>query len=193
MSAVALFSARPGVPARFAGSNVPDQLTNDKPLVNIESPFSGKSPDERALNVAYARQCMLDSLKRGEAPWVMHLLYPQVLDDDVPEERSMGISAGLAWRRVIDKSVVYIDRGMSTGMAYGLLAAWDTGKAVEARSIQGAPVPDENELKAIVALKYPQILEKFPGLRDRLLEAAKAQPQVASRFPRLAGTLMLLA
>lgn len=191
MSVVATNIARPVV--RFRGTNVPEQLTNDKPLVNIESPFSGKSPDERTQNVTYARQCMLDSLQRGEAPWVMHLLYPQVLNDDVPEERSLGISAGLAWRRVIDKSVVYIDRGLTVGMAYGLLAAWDSGKTVEARTIQGKKVPNEAELQALVARRYPEIAAKFPALQETLQAASQQHPRISHRFPSLAGTLMLLA
>lgn len=61
---------------------------------------------------------MADCLLRGEAPIASHLLYtqPGVLDDDVPNERALGIAAGLAWAKVADARVFYMDLGMSRGM-----------------------------------------------------------------------------
>src|SRR5690348_15054046 len=102
-------------------------------LVIIESPFAGNV--ER--NVEYARRCVRDSLKRGEAPIASHLLYtqPGILDDYVPSERQWGIDAGLAWRRVADASVVYTDYGISEGMQYGINAAHAAGRPVEYRVI----------------------------------------------------------
>lgn len=88
-------------------------------LVILESPYAG----DVEANVAYARACLLDSLRRGEAPIASHLLHTQVLDDTAPEERALGIAAGLAWRTVPGVlPVFYVDRGWSRGM----LAARDT-------------------------------------------------------------------
>lgn len=81
-------------------------------LVIIESPYAG----DIEANEEYARKALLDSLKRGEAPIASHLLYTQVLDDNVPEQRELGIDAGLAWRIKCDYAVFYIDRGWSSGM-----------------------------------------------------------------------------
>lgn len=81
-------------------------------LVIIESPFAG----EVDKNVEYARRAMLDSLSRGEAPIASHLLYTQMLDDNIQEHRALGIGAGLAWRKVCDLPVFYVDRGWSGGM-----------------------------------------------------------------------------
>jgi len=83
-------------------------------LVIIESPYAG----EVAANETFARACLCDSLHRGEAPIASHLLYtqPGVLDDAVLEERALGISAGLAWRKVADYAVFYDNRGWSSGM-----------------------------------------------------------------------------
>ena len=63
------------------------------------------------------------------------LTQPGILDDGIPSERQWGIDAGLAWRRVADASVVYIDRGISKGMEYGILAAIEAGKPVEFRTL----------------------------------------------------------
>lgn len=102
-------------------------------LVIIESPYAG----DVERNVEYARQCVRDSLCRGEAPIASHLLYtqPGVLRDEVPEERKLGIDAGLAWRRVADATVVYMDYGISGGMEYGIKAAADAGREIVYRCI----------------------------------------------------------
>jgi hypothetical protein len=105
-------------------------------LVIVESPYAGNFI-QRWLNRRYARKCVRDSLMRGEAPIASHLLYtqPGILCDQVPADRRLGIDAGLAWRHVADASVVYIDRGVSSGMRYGVKAALAAGRPVELRRL----------------------------------------------------------
>jgi len=110
-------------------------------LTIIETPYSG---DVKA-NIAYARVCLLDSLRRGEAPIASHLLHTQVLDDMQPDERSLGIEAGVAWYRVATKCVVYIDRGISGGMKMGIARAGLHDVAVEYRSIKATPAGEAHE------------------------------------------------
>lgn len=102
-------------------------------LVIVESPFAG----DVEKNIVYARACMRDCLKRGEAPYASHLLYTQegVLDDLIAEERSLGIEAGLAWGEAANKTVVYTDRGISGGMQLGVARAKLTGRPVEYRKL----------------------------------------------------------
>ena len=104
-------------------------------LVIIESPYAGNV--ER--NVDYARAAMRDCLMRGEAPFASHLLYtqPGVLDDSVLEERALGIAAGLEWGKMADRTVVYLDLGMTPGMEHGVNMADAAGRRVEARRIPG--------------------------------------------------------
>jgi hypothetical protein len=104
-------------------------------LVIVESPYAG----DVDANVEYARQCVRDSLSRGEAPIASHLLYtqPGILDDLKADERQWGIDAGLAWRAVAQASVVYTDRGITKGMEYGIAAAKASGLHVEYRTISG--------------------------------------------------------
>jgi hypothetical protein len=65
--------------------------------VAIESPFAGKDAAELAYNREYALAAMRDCLARGESPYASHLLLTQLLDDEIPEQRELGISAGLEW------------------------------------------------------------------------------------------------
>ena len=79
--------------------------------VIIESPLRGAtgSPEEYTRNRIYARRCARYCLLNGMAPFASHLIYdqPGILDDLKPEERALGIQAGLAWAKIGDrKSVV---------------------------------------------------------------------------------------
>lgn len=92
---------------------------------------------KRELSVMYARAAMRDCLQRGEAPYASHLLYTQdgVLDDDIPDERALGIEAGLQWGAAASKTVVYTDLGISDGMQQGIERAKAQGRMIEYRSL----------------------------------------------------------
>ena len=105
--------------------------------VIIESPYSGNWW-QRHLNRRFAKRCLLDSLKRGEAPLASHLLYTQVLNDSLDEQRRMGMSAGWSWTIVADACVVYVDRGISLGMAVGIRRAEFSDVPVEYRALSPA-------------------------------------------------------
>jgi len=102
-------------------------------LVDIESPYAGDVKD----NIEYAQQCVADSLSRGEAPIASHLLYTQegILDDDVPQDRELGIEAGKAWAVHADLTAVYVGMGITRGMIRGILHAQNHGRAVEFRTL----------------------------------------------------------
>ncbi len=107
-------------------------------LVILESPYRGSTKEVTAENIAYAKKAVHDSLERGEAPIASHLLYTQegILDDSVPKERTWGIEAGLAWTRVVEACVVYIDRGISPGMCSGIMTAVRAGVSINFRLIE---------------------------------------------------------
>ena len=100
--------------------------------VIIESPFAGVN---RKLNVEYARRCMRDSLDRGESPLALHLLYPQVLDDDDRRERRLGMSRAMDWYESAELLVVYMDHSISVGMRFGIQFARQIGLTRENRYI----------------------------------------------------------
>lgn len=110
-------------------------------LVVLESPYGSKpdgtrcSPAEVAANVVYLRRCLADSLRRGEAPFASHGLYPGTLDDAVPEDRRLGMEAGFAWGAKAERVVVYTDNGITTGMAEGIRRAVERGVPVDFRNL----------------------------------------------------------
>jgi len=103
------------------------------PLVVLESPYGGNV--ER--NLKYARLCIKDCIRRGEAPIASHLLFtqPNILDDNIPEERTTGMNAGFAWNRHADIIVVYSDFGVSSGMETGIQVASLLGKPIVFRKL----------------------------------------------------------
>ena len=111
-----------------------DENSREMPLVIIESPFAG----DVETNIKFARACMRDSLNRGESPFAMHLLYTQdgILDDDIPEERNLGIEAGLAWGKFAIRTVVYTNLGITEGMEKGIQRAKDEGREIEYRELE---------------------------------------------------------
>jgi len=112
-------------------------------LVILESPYTGQGRFwftrllSRWANIRYARRALRDSLTRGESPIASHLLYtqPEVLSDEIPSERQLGITAGVAWGRVADAFVFYCDRGFSSGMRYSENCAVFHDRKIEYRNI----------------------------------------------------------
>ncbi len=100
----------------------------------IESPYAG----DYERNTAYARRALRDSLERDnppEAALVSHLLYTQVLDDTNPVERAKGIQTGHGWLEHADAMVLYIDHGISLGMAAAASKASRLAMPIEHRTI----------------------------------------------------------
>ncbi len=119
--------------------------------VIVESPLDG-SAAEVAVHIAYACAAVSDCLRRGEAPMASHLLHaqPGILSDADPDERRLGMEAGLAWGEVADCTVAYTDLGVSEEMAEGIKRAILAGRPVLWRRLNGwsAPLPNSDELPA---------------------------------------------
>jgi hypothetical protein len=105
--------------------------------VVVESPLGAPTREQIEDNKRFAVECCKDCLKRGEAPYASHLFYdrPGLLDDQIPDERELGITAGLLWGDAAEKTVVYMDRGISQGMTRGILRARDLGRPIEYRRL----------------------------------------------------------
>jgi hypothetical protein len=85
--------------------------------VIFESPFAG----DMQGNTEYAAQAITKLImQQGVAPMASHLLYTRMLDDTDGQERNIGIDAGLAYGQHAHSTIVALDRGMSTGMRYGI-------------------------------------------------------------------------
>ena len=91
--------------------------------VIVESPYKPYNTLSTATHKTYALACMRDSLRRGEAPFLSHLFYTQILNDEVYEERQQGMKAGWSWMESAELVAVYINLGVSKGMREGMVKA----------------------------------------------------------------------
>ncbi len=131
-------------------------------LVIIESPYAASNGHSVEENLAYLRAAMHDCLKRGESPYASHALYtqPGVLDDNIPEERILGIEAGFEWRNVSQLTAVYTDLGTTFGMEKGIDNSVFMRRPVEYRQLEGWPrevdaVDIREKIRAaLIALDY---------------------------------------
>lgn len=135
--------------------------------VILESPFAAREGFTIEQNIAYAKLCMRDCLSRGEAPIASHLLWTQanLLDDNNPAERKLGMHAGWAWIPCAQASVVYEDHGISSGMEAGIKFAVSSGLSVERRRLSNY-VPPKSKLTDITTQKDEIVLRGFYRTRD---------------------------
>lgn len=80
-------------------------------IIYICSPYAGNIEE----NIAFARQACGYAIRQGAVPLAPHLLYPQILNDSVPEEREIGIRLGLDILERCEELWICGDR-MSAGM-----------------------------------------------------------------------------
>lgn len=60
----------------------------------ISSPYKYTTEQELKLNVSIARAMCYYAMMQGYAPFASHLLYTQFLNEDIIEERNLGINLG---------------------------------------------------------------------------------------------------
>lgn len=165
-----------------------------KPVV-LESPFAYSTILERRENELYAQRALADSLARDEAPFASHLLYPQVLDDLYPSQREQGIAGQLAWLDLARAVVVYVDRGITAGMAQAILHCFRHGYGITLRSldpgITGAQVEALLEAQILIRDLFSDVVLQLPPLAgphrgngaSAAQEAAGAPQDVSAPIP----------
>ena len=80
-------------------------------LIYVASPYAG----DVEKHVEYAKQACRAVMESGHAFFAPHLLYPSILDDNVPEERQLGIDMGLTMLEKCDELWTFGDH-ISKGM-----------------------------------------------------------------------------
>lgn len=111
-------------------------------LVYIASPYAG----DIQSNVEFAKAACRFALSQGATPLAVHLMYPQILDDRIPDERTAEIQMGLRVLKACDELWVCGDF-ISHGMQVELDAAEEWGipiKQIRAEELLDWEVPDRS-------------------------------------------------
>lgn len=82
-----------------------------RPKVYVVSPYAGDVEKNTAAAVCYAKFV----IRQNRIPIVSHLLYPQILDDNNPEQRELGLLFGQALLALCEEVWVF-GREYSSGM-----------------------------------------------------------------------------
>lgn len=99
----------------------------NRPRVYVASRYAG----DVERNVAAAVRCCQFAIRRGCMPIASHLLYPQILQDNIPEEQELGTVLGLALLALCDEVWIFTDGdGLSPGMAAEEYEAKRLGKPI---------------------------------------------------------------
>ena len=96
-----------------------------RPLVYICSPFSG----EVEKNIENARRYSRFAVNEGMIPLAPHLLFPQFLDDDNPDERKLGLFMGMVLLSKCAELWVFGDK-VSKGMGIEIEKAKKKGQTI---------------------------------------------------------------
>lgn len=95
--------------------------------IYVDSRYAG----DIEANIAAAIRCCQYVIKNGGMPIASHLLYPQMLNDNDPRQREMGLAFGLELLVLCDEVWVFYDEtGLSTGMRAEEAEAKRRGKPI---------------------------------------------------------------
>ena len=94
-------------------------------IVYVCSPYAGDVKGNTRRAVRFCRYAM----SKGHTPVAPHLLYPQMLNDDVPAERERALAMGVQLLDRCDELWVY-GKVISHGMAKEIMHAVNTGITV---------------------------------------------------------------
>lgn len=100
--------------------NVSSEFRN---RIYICSPFRSRDKAEQDFYIWFAKQQGKDVLKRGDIPVIPHLYFPQLMDDDIPEDRELSLEFGKRILKYCDAMWVcrlsgYLSEGMKGEVDY---------------------------------------------------------------------------
>jgi len=104
-------------------------------LVAIESPLKANQGYSREQFRRYWQLCIEDAIKYHEDEVYCSHWLADVLDDENPLERAIGLKIGLRFSAFCDYAAVYTDFGISEGMKDAMIFYDKIGKRVERRSL----------------------------------------------------------
>lgn len=141
----------------------------------VISPFKAVEGRSRTFHAAFAKLLCLKLAQNGLAPYAPHLFCPQFLDDDLPQDRDLGIEIGKTIIERAGELCVWDAWGISSGMAHEI--AWgmevDKERAVATwcpplriRYFSRGEIPEWNAVAAWLESTGAPAGQLIPVLRD---------------------------
>lgn len=89
---------------------------SERKLIYIASPYGAPTAQKIQENLDFVKKAGHAVIQGGHTPVIVHLVYPAILNDDVPEERALGCLMDLQLLDHCDALVYYAHKGVSRGM-----------------------------------------------------------------------------
>lgn len=98
----------------------------NRPKVYVVSPYAGNTTSNTQAAIRYCSFV----IEQGYIPVASHLLYTQILDDNDPTSRQLGLLFGLSPLEICDEVWVFTANGISDGMRGEIHEARKLGKRI---------------------------------------------------------------
>lgn len=131
-------------------------------LVYICSPYAG----DIESNVRFAKAACRYTMEQGCAPVAVHLMYPQILDDNIPAQRETGIRMGLRVLASCDELWICGSR-ISHGMNCEIVEAERLG--IPIRNISAELIQGGRHMKSYDSIERAFMPEETPLLCMKLI------------------------
>lgn len=95
--------------------------------IYVVSPYAGEIEKNVANAISYCKYVM----EQGYMPLASHLYFTRLTDDNIPEERRVGLAMGLELLAMCDEAWVFYDSFISSGMAGEIKEAGKLGLPVK--------------------------------------------------------------
>ena len=109
-------------------------------LIYICSPYAGNTEE----NITFVRQACCYAIRQGAIPLAPHLLYPQILDDNISVEREIGIRLGMEVLRRCEEVWICGDQ-MSEGMKWE--AEYAKAREIPVRRVPACEIAENRMLQ----------------------------------------------
>lgn len=101
-----------------------------KKTIYIATPYRAETKEQFDKQLEYTKMIARDEVLKGNDVIVPHLYYPQFLDDNVDEERTLGMLSAKNLILVCDEVVVGIGFGISVGVQAEIAFAQEHNKLI---------------------------------------------------------------
>ena len=113
----------------------------ERKLIYVASPYGAPDQDGIDANLLFVKEAGRAVIAAGHTPVIVHLVYPALLDDAVPEQRALGIQMDFQLLDNCDVLAYYVHKGVSNGMDQEIRRALEKGIPVyRLPRIGGTPV-----------------------------------------------------
>lgn len=127
----------------------------ERKLIYVASPYGSPTREGIERNLEFVKKAGKAVIAGGHSPVIVHMMYPALLDDDVPEERALGCAMDLQILELCHALAYYAANGVSRGMDGEIRYALERGIPVYRLADIGSEPVAVPDLEAYLSMDPP--------------------------------------